>query len=323
MSASKTDPAARPPHPTELSPIYRPTRPAQSRDVMLRGVRHHLREWGARGAPQLFLLHGWMDASASWQFMVDALAGDFHVLALDWRGFGRSAWCGDAYWFPDYLADLDALLALESPEQPATLVGHSMGGNVSKIYAGVRPERVARLVLVDAFGLADRKPEEAPNRYASWLAQVAAPAELRGYSSLADLAKRMMHDNPRLNVARANWLAAELSVEVAGSDGRALFRLGHDPAHKRVNAVLYRRAEVEACCRQVRAPVLWVEPADASLRRNVGVSDDDLQRLLGCFADLHRASIPDAGHNLHHDQPEALARVLEDFLHATPDGQGA
>ncbi|WP_347251177.1 alpha/beta fold hydrolase, partial [Zoogloea sp.] len=58
------------------------------------------------------MLHGWMDVSASFQFIVDALASDWHVIAPDWRGFGRTEWRGDAYWFPDYLGDLDAILDL-------------------------------------------------------------------------------------------------------------------------------------------------------------------------------------------------------------------
>jgi pimeloyl-ACP methyl ester carboxylesterase len=118
-------------------------------------VRYHVREWGADGAPQLFLLHGWMDVSASFQFLVDALSADWRVIAPDWRGFGLTEWRGDAYWFPDYLGDLDAILRFYSPEAAVTLIGHSMGGNVACLYAGVRPARVRRLVALDAFGLAD------------------------------------------------------------------------------------------------------------------------------------------------------------------------
>ena len=59
------------------------------------------------------------------------------MLAPDWRGFGRSAAPGvDSYWFPDYVADLDALLDRISPDAPVDLVGHSMGGNVVMSYAG-------------------------------------------------------------------------------------------------------------------------------------------------------------------------------------------
>ena len=119
----------------------------------IRGLRYHVRGWGDPEAPKLFMLHGWMDVSASFQFTVDALKGDWQILAPDWRGFGLSEWGKMVYWFPDYIADLDWLLAELSPDEPATIVGHSMGGNIAGLYAGVRPERVARLILAEGFGI--------------------------------------------------------------------------------------------------------------------------------------------------------------------------
>ena len=117
----------------------------------------------------LFLLHGWCDVSASWQFMIDAMSRNWRVVAPDWRGFGLSQWNNDVYWFPDYVADLDALLLHYSPQEPVRLVGHSLGGNAACIYAGIRPERIARLVNLEGLGLRRYQPEEAPERYVNWL----------------------------------------------------------------------------------------------------------------------------------------------------------
>ncbi len=105
-----------------------------------------------------------MDGSASFQFLVDELQKDWNVIAPDWRGFGLSGWAREGYWFPDYYADLDALLALYAAEQPAQLVGHSMGGIIASAYAGIRPERVARVVSLEGFGLARTQPDAAPSR---------------------------------------------------------------------------------------------------------------------------------------------------------------
>jgi pimeloyl-ACP methyl ester carboxylesterase len=100
------------------------------------------------------MVHGWMDVGASYQFVVDALTTDRWVVAPDWRGFGLTPSGGaDSFWFPDYLADLDALLDLLSPDAPVDLVGHSMGGNVAMMYAGIRPERIRTLVNLEGFGL--------------------------------------------------------------------------------------------------------------------------------------------------------------------------
>src|SRR5881396_1630908 len=149
-------------------------KPSESVYVPVRGLRYHCRCWGDARAPKLFMLHGWMDVSASFQFVVDALRGDWRVIAPDWRGFGLSEWAkSDSYWFPDYFADLDRLLAHFQPDSPAMLAGHSMGGNVAAMYAGIRPERVAKLVNLEGLGLTGTRAEKAPERYARWLAELA------------------------------------------------------------------------------------------------------------------------------------------------------
>src|SRR4030095_1417952 len=108
----------------------RDLKPSESLFLELRGLRYHVRRWARAGAPKLFLLHGWMDVSASFQFMVDALRDDWDVYAPDWRGYGLTDWGkSDCYWFPDYLADLDALLDRIQPAAPIHLVGHRLGGN--------------------------------------------------------------------------------------------------------------------------------------------------------------------------------------------------
>lgn len=285
-------------------------KPCRSRFVDVRGLRYHLREWGTPGAPRVFMLHGWMDVSASFQFVVDAFERDWHVIAPDWRGFGASARGGDTYWFPDYLADLDALLRMEEPDRPARLVGHSMGGNVACLYAGVRPARVGRLVALDAFGLADHAADEAPGRYEKWLAQLERASGFRDYPDFEALAERLRAENPRLAPECAAWLARQLGEDAA--DGSV--RWAADPAHRRISPVLYRRGESEACWRRATAPVMWIEPADAALRHRVGVSDDIHASAQACFRDFRLVRIDDAGHNLHHDQPGQVAAAIEAFL---------
>ena len=287
-----------------------PQKPFRSRYLGVRGLRYHLREWGREGAPKLFMLHGWMDVSASFQFVVDALEADWHVIAPDWRGFGLTEWRGDAYWFPDYLGDLDAIARSVAPDEPLRLVGHSLGGNVASLYAGVRPARVSHVVALDAFGLADTQPEQSPGRIEKWLAELAAPARFRGYADQGALAVRLMADNPRLEAGRAAFLAGHLGE----ADGEGGFRLAGDPAHRRVNPVLYRRAEAMAAWRRVTAPVLWVEPAEPDLRRKLGVSDAAHAEARACFRDFREVQVADCGHNLHRDQPDAVARIIESFL---------
>lgn len=142
------------------------------------------------------LLHGWMDAGAGFQFLVDALPTDWEVVAPDWRGFGKSEWASGTYYFPEYLADLDALLAHLSPAAPVWLVGHSMGGNVASLYAGIRPERVARLVSLEGLGLQPASPSAAPAHYRAWLAEQHDRRAPRTYADWASLIERLRRGNP-------------------------------------------------------------------------------------------------------------------------------
>ena len=131
----------------------------------VRGLAHHVTRWGPESDDPVVLLHGWADTADTFQFLVDALEGDWPLVAFDWRGFGRSAWSGTDYWFPDYFADLDFLLDTLCPAGPARLVGHSMGGNIALLYAGIRPERVRSVVSLEGFGLPRSDAEDAPGRY--------------------------------------------------------------------------------------------------------------------------------------------------------------
>lgn len=295
-------------------------RPSESLFFDIRGLRYHVREWGPTvsfaedatrtSPPAVVLLHGWMDMSGSFQFVVDALAGGRRVYAPDWRGFGLSAWSGaDSYWFPDYLADLDALLTRLIGAAPALLVGHSMGGNVASLFAGIRPERVAKLVNLEGFGLAASQADEAPRRYARWLSQLCAPPAFREYANFAQLAERLRAQNPRLSSSRAEFLAHHWGQE---KGGRVVIR--SDPAHKKVNPVGYRLDEAKACWRKVTAPVLWVTGAETTTPARLGLTAADLAGRKACFHQLEEITVADSGHMLHHDQPERLAAAIESFL---------
>src|SRR5207237_1162313 len=209
-------------------------RKSESLFLDIRGLRYHVRRWPGIGAPKMLLLHGWMDVSASFQFVVDALRGDWDIYAPDWRGYGLTGrGQSDCYWFPDYIADLDFLLA---EIHAVNLVGHSLGGNVASMYAGIRPQRVARLVNLEGFGLAATRPGQAPGRYARWLGELPEPPRLRPYRNFQELAERLRQGNPRLTPERAEFLARHWGRET--EQGEVVLR--GDPAHKIVNPVLYR-----------------------------------------------------------------------------------
>ncbi len=301
---------------------YLPRRPARSLRLPLRGVDYHVLDWHAAtpppaATPTLVLLHGWMDFAASFQFVVDALAAadgcDRRVVAPDWRGFGDTVVPNvDSYWFPDYLGDLDALLDAVSPDAPVDLVGHSMGGNVAMVYAGVRPQRVHRLVNLEGFGLPATAPQQAPERLVRWLDELKVPQTMPIAADVDAVAARLLRKNPLLGAARAAWLAPHAS-RVDG-DGRR--QLVGDPAHKRVHPVPYRVDETLAAWRRIEAPLLWAEGDRTDLARWWGdrYPRSEFDARLAVVPRVERVRLSPCGHMLHHDQPEALAAHLAKFL---------
>ena len=299
-----------------------PLRPGRSVFLTLCGLVQRTWQWGdaslvAPDRPPLVLMHGWMDVGASFQFVVDALArleGERRcVIAADWRGFGHSGAGGaDCFWFPDYLGDLEALLDALVPGQAVDLAGHSMGGNVVMSYAGVRPARIRRLLNLEGFGMPAARPEQAPERLARWLDELKTPQVLRSYGSLEEVAERLRRNNPRLPADKARWLAEHWSA--LREDGRRHI-LG-DPAHKRVNPMLYRVEEVLAGWRRIEAPVLWVEGAQTDVARFWGdrYPRAEFEARLAQVPRVERVVLEDCGHMLHHDQPEALAEAMLAFL---------
>jgi pimeloyl-ACP methyl ester carboxylesterase len=285
-------------------------KPSQSHILQIRGLRYYVRTWGSDKSPKIVMLHGWMDVSASFQFVVDALQRDWYVIAPDWRGFGLSEWATDGYWFPDYIADLDALLRELTDGDSVHIVGHSMGGNVAGLYAGIRPARVAKLALLEGFGLPRTVPSAAPERYAKWLDEIAHPPAFKPYASIEQVEERLLQNNPRLTRERARFLAPHWAKQLP--DGE--FALRSDPAHKMVNPVLYRLEEALACWRNISAAVLWLWGDGAWIRKWLKENEVDIEQRRAAFRDLREQTIPDAGHMLHHDQPERLAQALEQFL---------
>ncbi len=282
----------------------------------LRGLRCHLRRWGASHAPKLFLLHGWMDVSASFQFLVDSLQSDWCVLAPDWRGFGESAWSSGGYLFADYLADLEQLLDCYAPGETVNLIGHSLGGNVACIYAGVRPERVRRVVSLEGFGVRRAAPVEAAERYALWLDEQRDPPRLSVYPSFERVAWRLKKNNPRLTDAMATFLAQHWARDAG--NGRIVLRA--DPRHKMKSPVLYRLEEAVACWRRVQAPTLWIEGSASPIRSWLKEDDAGFAARMMAFPDLRREVVAGAGHMLHHDAPQAVAALIEDFVRGTSPG---
>ena len=169
------------------------------------------------------------------------------------------------------------------------------------------------MVALDGFGVPAESAAQAPQKLAAWLDALAAPPALSSYADLDAVADRLQRNNPRLARDKAEWLAGEWAEVRA--DGRAHLRA--DPRHKLPFPSVYRPEEVEAIWHAIVAPVLWVGASDSHIPRWLapdGDGDAEVARRMAHVPHAERRVIADAGHMLHHDQPAATARAIEDFL---------
>lgn len=279
-----------------------------SRFVRLRGLRFHLREFGAAEAPLLVLLHGWLDTSGTWVEVAAKLGERFRVVALDQRGYGYSEWPQDGYWFPDYLADLDALVGHLAPAAPIALVGHSMGGQVASLYAGLRPERVGRLAVLDSLFLPDMPATQAQRRVRVWLDQVQGTPREKTYESFEDLAQRVQKQHPQLSDERALFVAKGWGA----ADAQGRIHLLADTKHRLDMPTLYRNAESVEIWKGITAPTLFLDGGASAFAKAIGPEEKATRR--ACFKTHEIVTIPGAGHMLHFDAPLATAEALLAWL---------
>lgn len=290
-----------------------PTPPFASmreRDVTLRGLRFRLCEWGPQGGSLVVLLHGWLDQGAAWDAVAVHLAQAGHwVVAPDHRGHGHSDWTptGSTYHFLEYVADLDALmvqLEAEAPSRtPVTLVGHSMGGTIAALYAGLRPQRVGALVLVDGLGPPSVSDDAAADQAATFLEHCRTPRTHRVLVNVASAASRIRRTNPGLSRARAEWLADRVTEELPG--GGVQWRW--DPLHRTRSAVAFDSDRLLAVLSRVECAAWLVVGSTGWYAGLPGMDARQGALRAGCT----RVDLP-CGHDVHHAEAERVASVVRD-----------
>lgn len=276
--------------------------------IAVRGLRYHVRRWGDPAAPMVFLLHGWLDTSATWARVAAGLCSGRQVLSPDWRGFGLSEWPQDGYWFPDYVGDLEAVLDHFAPATAVDLVGHSMGGQVASLYAGARPARVGRLVLLDSLFLPDMEMPLAAKRYRVWLDELKNLPMQKTYASFAELAQRVRKQHPQLTDEVALFVAHGWGREEP--DGRV--SLCADPRHRMRGPGMYHVEESIALWREVTADTLFLDGGKSPFVK--AISETERERRRNCFRNRTEDSIASAGHMVHFDAPDETAARIAAFL---------
>jgi pimeloyl-ACP methyl ester carboxylesterase len=287
-------------------------KPPRDRTIDVRGLKIHYLEWGEPDGEPLLLIHGFLDHARSWEPLVAELEKKSSkprwIVAPDCRGHGDSGWVGAGgyYHFPDYLWDLECLLESLDVEK-ISLIGHSMGGTISFLYAGTFPEKVRKLVLVEGIGPIAMRFVDTPPRMERWLAELKGLRQRKvvEYATLEEAAKRLRRKNPRLKPKLALELASSGMKQI--ESGKWVWKF--DPLHRTVAPQPFYAGQAVEFFRRIQCPVLIVNGA-----KSRQTPRPDLEERLSAIADRSHAEIEDAGHMVHHDNPEGLAQAVTAFL---------
>jgi pimeloyl-ACP methyl ester carboxylesterase len=283
----------------------------QPRETKVRanGLVHHLLEWAPSGratGETILCAHGFLDVGRSFQWVATALADEGHrVVAFDWRGHGESEWlpAGAYYHFFDYIADLSELISAVGGA-PLTLVGHSMGGTASVLFSASFPEAVRRLVLLEGLGPEAPEPVPGPDRTRRWVESVrrvrARPP--RPMASVGEAAERLLERNHALPRDRAEAIAG-WSVR-QGGDGLVW---SFDPVHRTRGPYPFRPELFLEFLRSLEMPILSIDGAD-------GYRTEDHEARVLALSPTRRVTIPGAGHMLHWEAAEEVAREIDAFV---------
>lgn len=273
-------------------------------------LRLHYLDWGNHGAPPLLLVHGNRDHAHNWDWLAEHLRDRYHVVAPDLRGHGDSQWSlGTSYSPMEYAFDL-AQLVHQRGLAPVRIVAHSLGGNVSLRYAGVFPEEVMRLAVIEGTGAlrpgADDRPP-APERLRAW---VEAQRSLAGrtprrYPTLDDAYRRMQEANPHLTPEQARHLTIHGTNQ--NEDGSYSWKFDNYVHGGHLTDL--PPEDVRALWRNIACPVLLVSGAESWQREWARP-----EALVPLFADARHEVVEGAGHWVQHDRLDRVVELLDDFL---------
>ena len=271
-------------------------------------LKLHFWDWGDNGKPNLLLVHGSRDHARSWDRVALAFCRDFRVVAPDLRGHGDSEWAtGAMYSVPEYVLDLSALIDIVG-RHPVSIVGHSLGGAVAQLYAGVYPDRVAKLVSVEGFGPPPEKlvPRPAHERLRRWIENMRDYERRtpRHYRNLDDAAQRMQEANPYLSPDTARHLT--LLGSNWNPDGSLTWKF--DNYVRAFSPYAFNMEDAQEIWRQISCPVLLFRGIDSWM------DDPSADGRLGAFAKHRLVSVPAAGHWVHHDRPDLFIEETRKFL---------
>ena len=263
------------------------------RFITVNGLRLHYLDWGSADKPAFIMLHGISRVAHQFDHIAPFFAANYHVIAIDMRGHGDSAWSpADAYVVEDYVKDLEAFVS-QLDLRGLTLLGNSTGGRVVQVYAGLHPDRVARLIVEDV------GPERTNEIASAFTRQV--ENEKDGWASEEELVASLMKSNARTPepILRSYAHFASKPRE----DGRIVWKRDPNLAKGFVPTELWRFVN------QIKCPTIYILGGASRI-----VPPDTQQKLKETLPDVQIVVMPGLGHYPDQEATAEFIPIVQAFL---------
>lgn len=263
---------------------------------------------GDRHGLRVLALHGWLDNAMSFAPLAECLP-ELDLVALDLPGHGHSAHRPARSWYHyvDYLDD--ALAALDALGwERCVLLGHSLGGAVASVLAAARPERVERLLLIEALGPLGAKPGTAVASLRIGLDEraTAGDKQLRVFREISEAVAARMRANG-LSERAAGLLVRRSLMSVEGG-----YMWRSDPRLKIASPLRIQEGAIREWLTAIECPTLLIAADPSQPYFDVALRGERM----ACVRDLREIVLP-GNHHLHLENPAPVAAAIREFLAAT------
>ena len=276
-------------------PFTRENTPAD-RWQPVNGMNFHYLEWGQPGSPTILMLHGGGQQAHSWDFISLPLSEQWHILALDQRGHGDSDWAADGdYSIEAHQSDLDGFIAALGLRD-FHLIGHSMGGRNSYVWAARHPGTLRSLVIVDTGPVAQSRGRDRIQNFRE------LPDEL---DSFEEFAARVQEYTGRSREQTLGALQYSIRQRPDGKWSWKYDKLLRTPGRQ---SPAWSEEQLWAAVSKIDCPTLITRGGDSDI-----FADETMQRMQQVIPNCAAVTIPAAGHLVAGDNPAAFLTAVREF----------
>ena len=271
-------------------------------------LRIHYLDWGNPDAPPLLLVHGNRDHCHNWDWVAQELRDDYHIIAPDFRGHGDSEWVkGSSYSHSEYIYDLAQLIHRQNLA-PLHIIAHSLGGSVALRYAGIYPENIKKMIVIEGSGGPPSMYQEQPvhTRMREWIESTRKMSGRlpKRYETVDDAFNRMHEANSHLRADQAKHLTVHGSNQ--NEDGSYSWKFDN---YTHVMAPYdMTMKQTRELWQRIEAPVLLISGSESWFAQR---KSEDVTKL---FQNARHEMVQDAGHWVQHDQLDKFLRITREFF---------